>query len=457
MARASRTRSSSAPGGAGVWTNIGAADTTSPYSVAWDTTAVADGLYDLRVITTDNAGNTFTPRKITRARRQQRIRQGQSRPCSHAANVRGTRHGELELDRRRRLRRRERPVPALTGWRRHLDRPEPRAGTRPQSDGLYDLVSSPPTMPATPSRRHPSRFASTTPIRPARSLLPPTQRNVRGTVSLSATPPTAAPASRTPSSSARRPVPASGRTQAPSWDTTPRGDGSTTCAWSPPTTPATPHLGDDHNVRVDNTEPTGSVTAPADAANVAQHDLPDEQLRRTGGSGVDTSPSSAPPPAQAPGRTRPPHNSIHTPRSADGLYDFASVTTDNAGNTFTSASITVLVDNTNPTGSGPHPPRPPTFAARSCSRNSADSPAAPVSTPSLSSAPRRRRHLDEPGPELEHDSAVRRPVRPPCPHHRQRRQLRHLGSDHRARRQHRPDRLRHRPRRQQPMCAARSA
>src|SRR5439155_13768339 len=53
------------PAGAGVWTNIGAADTTSPYSVNWDTTAVADGLYDLRVITTDNVGNSFTYAIVT--------------------------------------------------------------------------------------------------------------------------------------------------------------------------------------------------------------------------------------------------------------------------------------------------------------------------------------------------------------------------------------------------------
>jgi hypothetical protein len=46
------------PAGMGTWTTI-ATDVNSPYSVAWDTTAVADGLYDLRVVTTDNVGNTF--------------------------------------------------------------------------------------------------------------------------------------------------------------------------------------------------------------------------------------------------------------------------------------------------------------------------------------------------------------------------------------------------------------
>ncbi|MGH7359206.1 MAG: Ig-like domain-containing protein, partial [Candidatus Rokuibacteriota bacterium] len=45
------------PANAGTWTNIGAADTTAPYTASFDTTAVADGLYDLRVIVTDAAGN----------------------------------------------------------------------------------------------------------------------------------------------------------------------------------------------------------------------------------------------------------------------------------------------------------------------------------------------------------------------------------------------------------------
>jgi len=49
------------PAGAGTWTTIGVPDTSSPYSVAWNTTSgTPDGAYDVRVITTDNAGNSFT-------------------------------------------------------------------------------------------------------------------------------------------------------------------------------------------------------------------------------------------------------------------------------------------------------------------------------------------------------------------------------------------------------------
>ncbi len=47
------------PAGGGAWTSIGT-DPSSPYSVSWDTTSLADGDYDLRVVTSDEAGNTFT-------------------------------------------------------------------------------------------------------------------------------------------------------------------------------------------------------------------------------------------------------------------------------------------------------------------------------------------------------------------------------------------------------------
>jgi hypothetical protein len=47
------------PASAGTWTTIGT-DTTAPYGVNWDTTSVADGHYDLRIVVTDNASNVTT-------------------------------------------------------------------------------------------------------------------------------------------------------------------------------------------------------------------------------------------------------------------------------------------------------------------------------------------------------------------------------------------------------------
>jgi hypothetical protein len=55
---ASATFQYEAVGGAS-WTTIGTPDTTSPYSVSWNASALS-GQYDLRVVTTDNAGNSST-------------------------------------------------------------------------------------------------------------------------------------------------------------------------------------------------------------------------------------------------------------------------------------------------------------------------------------------------------------------------------------------------------------
>jgi large repetitive protein len=49
----------SSPAGAGSWSSIGS-DSSAPYSVSFDTTSLAEGVYDLRAVTTDVAGNTFT-------------------------------------------------------------------------------------------------------------------------------------------------------------------------------------------------------------------------------------------------------------------------------------------------------------------------------------------------------------------------------------------------------------
>ena len=45
------------PANADSWTSIDL-DTTDPYTVNWNTTLVADGAYDLRIVVTDNAGNS---------------------------------------------------------------------------------------------------------------------------------------------------------------------------------------------------------------------------------------------------------------------------------------------------------------------------------------------------------------------------------------------------------------
>ena len=116
------------------------------------------------------------------------------------------------------------------------------------------------------------------------------------------------------------------------------------------------------------------------------------------------------------------------------------MTTDNAGNSHTSATITVRVDNTNPTGSITAPAdaanvrNTVSLTSNSDRRGGSGRRDRPV--PALAD---RRGHLDEPGRQLGHHGAGRRPVRPPRRHHRQRRQLAHLGDDHRPGRQHGAD------------------
>jgi len=55
------------PAGAGTWTTIDT-DTSAPYSASFDTTAVADGLYDFRVVATDSVGNPTNSAAVTNRR-----------------------------------------------------------------------------------------------------------------------------------------------------------------------------------------------------------------------------------------------------------------------------------------------------------------------------------------------------------------------------------------------------
>jgi hypothetical protein len=55
------------PSGGSTWTDI-CSDTTSSYSCAWATAVVADGLYDLRAVTSDAAGNTTASTVVSSVR-----------------------------------------------------------------------------------------------------------------------------------------------------------------------------------------------------------------------------------------------------------------------------------------------------------------------------------------------------------------------------------------------------
>ena len=127
--------------------------------------------------------------------------------------------------------------------------------------------------------------------------------------------------------------------------------------WSPCSTPfTTPSLGDgSHKLAARATDAAGNTDATEVTYHVGRrrdgtdrldhragerrrrrrHDRAREQLGRLAGSGVATVVFQRSPAASAPGRTR--LASWDTTAQADGDYDLRVVTTDNAGNAFTSA------------------------------------------------------------------------------------------------------------------------
>ena len=238
------------PAGAGTWTNQGA---------TFDTTAVADGLYDLRVVTTDNAGNAFTS-GVTTVRVDNTLPTGSVTSPAAAADVRGS----ITL--------------------------------------ASDSADAGSGVATVQFQRSPIGLGTWT-------------------------------------------------NQAASWNTTLQTDGqydvrvvTTDNAGNAFTSPTI-------TIRVDNTAPTGSITAPATGAEIG---VPPVSLTSdsadAGGSGVDTVVFERSPAAAGTWTaTAASWNTASGPDSvADGAYDLRVKTTDKAGNSFTSAVVTVLVDHTAP-------------------------------------------------------------------------------------------------------------
>ncbi|MEX2255948.1 MAG: Ig-like domain-containing protein, partial [Acidimicrobiia bacterium] len=322
------------PASAGAWTNQAA---------SWDTTAQADGQYDVRVVTTDLAGNVFTSSAVTvtvdNTAPNTTITANPADPSNTDApsfsfsSSEGSSTFEVRID--------------GGAW---------TASTSPKSytgvaDGAHTFqvraTDAAGNVDATPDSY--TWVVDTT--NPTGSVTAPTDAaNVRGTITLTSNSADAGGSGVATVQFQRSPIGAGTWTnQAASWNTTAVSDGqydlrvTTTDAAGNSFTSAT------ITVRVDNTDPTGSVTAPADAANVRGTITLTSNSADAGGSGVDTvqfqlSPIGA-------GTWTNQAASWNTTGVSDGQYDLRVVTTDLAGNIFTSATITVRVDNTNPTGS----------------------------------------------------------------------------------------------------------
>src|ERR671922_87833 len=367
----------SSPAGAGTWTNIGAADTTSPYSVPFDTTTASDGLYDLRAVATDIAGNVAYSIAVTNRRVDNTNPTGSVAAPAAGASVGGTisvdsdsadgGSGVASAQFQR--------SPAGAGTWTNIGAPDTSApysvsfDTTGVSDGLYDfrVITSDNAGNSTTSAVVANVGVDNT--NPSGSVTAPSAGAVvRGTISVDANSAdggsgvASAQFQRSPAGTGSWTNIGSADTSAPysvSLDTTSLGEGlydlrviTTDNAGNTVTSAAVA------NVRVDNTNPSGSVTAPS-AGGIVRGTISVDSNSADGGSGVASAQFQRSPAGAgtwtnigAADTTSPYGVSFDTTAVSDGLYDLRVVTTDNAGNSVTSAAVAnVRVDNTNPTGS----------------------------------------------------------------------------------------------------------
>jgi len=108
-------------------------------------------------------------------------------------------------------------------------------------------------------------------------------------------------------------------------------------------------------VKIDKTNPTGSITAPANGA-IVRNTVTVSSNSADALSGVasvtfEAAPSGTGTWTAVGTDTASPYGfSVNTATLADGRWDFRAVTRDNAGNAFASAAISVVVDNDTPEG-----------------------------------------------------------------------------------------------------------
>ena len=334
------------PIGLGSWTTIDS-DTLAPYSVTFDTTAVADGQYDLRAVTSDLAGNSFTSGLVS-------VTVDNTSPNTSITSQ---------------------PADPTNSSSASFSFSSSEGGSTFEcriDGGVWGACSSPKTYSSLADGSHTFQVRATDAAgnldaspagytwlvdgtNPTGSVTAPAAAaNLRGTVGLTSNSADAGGSGVATVQFQRSPIGAGTWTnQAASWNTTLQTDGQYDLRVVTTDNAGNSFTSATITVRVDNTNPTGSITAPADAASLRNTISLTSNSADTGGSGVDTvtfqrSPAGA-------GTWTNQAASWNTTLQADGQYDLRVVTTDNAGNSFTSATITVLVDNTNPTGSVTNP------------------------------------------------------------------------------------------------------
>jgi hypothetical protein len=381
------------PSGAGSWTDLGAADTTPPYSVAWNTTMFGDGPYDLRVLTTDNAGLTFTSTTVANvfvdntAPTSVSVALGSGSTGAYLSPARvlyfkASAVGSFALvatvaDAGSGAASASFPVLSATGWTTHSAETvtTPTGGPYASSNFTWGAgAGAPAAYTVTGADRAGSTvttgitFAIDSTAPTGAVTAPAANAIVRGAVSVTSS---SADTGSGVASAQFQSSPAGANswtnlgvadTTSPysaNWNTTTSTDGLydvrvvTTDNVGTAVTSATIA-----NVRVDNTAPAGSITTPAASANV-RGTISVTSSSADAGSGVasalfERSPAGAGTwtSLAAADTTAPYAVNWATTGVADGPYDLRVTTTDSAGNTFTSPTVTnVLVDNTAPVAS----------------------------------------------------------------------------------------------------------
>ena len=348
------------PAGGGSWTTI-AADGTSPYSVSFDTTGVADGLYDFRSVATDTAGNDEVAPAVVANRRVDNT--APSATMSSPGNPVG---GTVTLT--------SSTNDTGSGIATVGYELAPNGGsfnsqpvswdTTLVSDGLYDLrvIATDVAGNSTTSALVTTRVDNTPPALTFSS--PATGTIVSGTVNLVGSASDASPASPpvTFEYKLASAPPSSYTATGASWNTAtlPAGDGLYDLRAGATDAAGNTASVENTSVRVDNAPPTVSITAPAAAINGS---LPSPttfaaNAADPGGSGVTQvqffecsdqsndcatgvwNPLGTVP---APG----PYSVSWSIPATDGNYALAAVATDNAGHPAT-AIRNVDVDRTAP-------------------------------------------------------------------------------------------------------------
>ena len=355
------------PAGAGTWTDI-CTDSTSPYSCSWDTTGVSDGLYDLRAVSTDNAGNATNSSTVANRRVDN------TAPTATMTNPGSPITGTKTFDGTSTdggsgvasLKFQVSPIGAGTWSDMCTDTTSPYScsyNTSALADGQYDFRSLATDNAGNTANSTVYSGAIVDNAAPTVSVTDPGQY-LKGTVTVNATAGDGSGSGVASVRIQRSPAGAGTWTDICTDATSPYS-----CSWN--TTGVTDGLYDlraiatDNvslsttsstvaNRRVDNTAPTATMNDPG--AYLAGATVALTAAGTDGGSGVASvkiqrSPAGAGTWTDVCTDTSSPYGcTFDSTGVSDGLYDFRAITTDNAGNQTTSSTVANRrVDNTAPT------------------------------------------------------------------------------------------------------------